>query len=95
MPFQIFCGSSRIQYLKRHDILLKFTFAALLIAATPAAVQTDDFGIKALIGFERTTRDLCGYPGQTVDPAGLAAALAGPLSEAMGLLNTESIIGSF
>jgi len=74
--------------------LLRISFAALAIWAAPAVAQSDDFGVKALSGFERITRDLCGYNGEIADSEGLAAAFEGRLGEAMGLFNTDSIIGT-
>ena len=74
--------------------MLKLSIAALAICAAPAAAQPDDFGTKALAGFERVTRDICGFNGEIADPEGLIAAFEGQLGEAMGLFNTDSIIGS-
>ncbi|MFT5065162.1 MAG: hypothetical protein ACI9TA_000771 [Reinekea sp.] len=73
--------------------MLKICIAALAIWAAPAAAQSEDLGTKALTGFERITRDLCGYSGEIADAKGLVAAFGGRLGEAMGLFNTESIIG--
>jgi len=73
--------------------LLKISIAALAIWAAPAAAQSDDFGTKALTGFERITRDFCGYKGDIADAEGLVAAFEGQLGEAIGLFNTDSIIG--
>lgn len=73
--------------------MIKISITSLAILATPVAADSDNFGTKALAGFERTTRNLCGYRGEIVDAEGLIAAFEGRLGQAMGLFNSDSIIG--
>lgn len=65
---------------------------ASLLAATPLSAHSSD-GALALAGIEGTARDLCGYTTPTADPSGLTTALDSPLGDAMGLRNSDSIIG--
>lgn len=65
---------------------------ASLLAALPASAQTSR-GSAALAGLEDVARNICGHSAATVDPSGLAAGLEGPIGDAMGLTNSDSIIG--
>lgn len=72
---------------------MRFTLLlATLLAAAPAAAQTSR-GAAALAGLEDAATSFCGHHAETVDAAGLATALEGPVGDAMGLTNGDSIIG--
>jgi hypothetical protein len=67
-------------------------FLAALLAAAPALAQSD--GARAAVdGLENVAREICNHRSDAVDPAGLAAAIDGPLGDAMGLRDGDTIIG--
>lgn len=66
---------------------------AALLEAVPVAAQTSR-GAAALTGLEDVAANFCGHRVETVDPQGLAAALEGPVGDAIGLTNGDSIIGN-
>ena len=72
---------------------MRFTaLLAALLAAVPAHAQTST-GALALAGLEDVAAAICGHRAPTVDPSGLAAGLDGAIGDAMGLRNTDSIVG--
>lgn len=71
---------------------MRKTLLLASLLAAPAMAQTGH-GPASLAGLESIARQICNHRQATVDPTGMAAALEGALGDAMGLRNTDSIIG--
>lgn len=66
--------------------------ALIFLAVAPSAARAET-GQLALAGLEEVARANCGHSAATLDPAGLSAALDGVVGDAMGLRDTDTIIG--